>query len=70
MQSSCTWWQSNGGLYIKVCFEKLLLKKGKNKGADQVMVEKKISTELSSLKSYPSLDEVNKLFQDLNEIFY
>ena len=58
-----------GGKAMMVCisksaFEKLFLKKG----ADQVMVEKKITAKLSSLKSYPSLDEVNEQFQDLSEI--
>ena len=60
-----------GGKAMMVCiskpaFERMFLKNG----ADQlqVTVEKKIESKLSSLKSYPSQDEINDKFKDLSDI--
>ena len=48
----------------KAAFERMFLKKG----ADKVMVEKKMATKLLNLKSYPSQDEINDEFDDLSDI--
>ena len=58
-----------GGKAMVVCiskpaFERMFLKNG----ADQVMVEKKIESKLSSFKSYPSQDEINDEFEELSDI--
>ena len=48
----------------KVVFKEMMLKSG----ADRVLVEKKIAEKLMKLAAYPSQDEINDAFQDLDEI--
>ena len=48
----------------KPAFEKMILRSG----ADRVSVEKKIAEKLMNLTAYPSQDEINDSFQDLDDV--
>jgi len=50
--------------YTKLAFERMILRNGVN----QVLVENQIARKLMTLPSYPSQDEINDTFQDLDDV--
>ena len=48
----------------KFSLEKMVLRSG----ADRILVEKKIAEKLMNLTAYPSQDDINDSFQDLNDV--